>query len=85
VSCRIQLLLELVLLLDKTDSSGGTQVLVKFRNRKFQDKVWGKRLGKPVCKALGEGYRFLYYYLYLSVFCLFPCLQLSLPICILPL
>lgn len=50
---RIQFLVELMLLLDKTDSSGGTQVLVKFRNKTFQDKVWGKGLGKPMWKAFG--------------------------------
>lgn len=50
---RIQFLLELILLLDKTDSSGGTQVLAKFRNKKFQDKVWGKGLGKPMWKPFG--------------------------------
>lgn len=52
MSGRIPFLLELMLLLDKTDSSGVTQVLLKFRN-KFQDKVWGKGLRKPMWKAFG--------------------------------
>lgn len=50
---RIRFLLELMLLLDKADSSGVAQVLVKFRNEKFQVNVWGKGLGKPMWKASG--------------------------------
>lgn len=53
MSGRIPFLLELMLLLDKTDSSGVTQVLLKFRNKKFQDKFWGKGLRKPTWKAFG--------------------------------
>lgn len=47
----IQFLLELMLLLDKTNHSGVTEVVIKFRNKKFQGKVRGKGLGKPVWKA----------------------------------
>lgn len=47
----IQCLLELMLLLDKPDSSGITQVLVKLRNKKFRDKLWGRGLEKPMQKA----------------------------------
>lgn len=51
VSGRARFLLELMLLLDKTGSSGVAQILVKFRNKKFQDKVLGEGFGEAYVES----------------------------------
>lgn len=90
----IQCLLQLMLLLDKADSFGVTQVLVKFRSKKFQDKLWGRGLEKPMQKAFRQGCLFFTFYIvifqsthsclissypYLSVFFLFSTTSAFLP------
>lgn len=94
VSGRADFLLELMLLLDKTGSSGVAQVLVKFRNKTFQDKV----LGEGVGEAYVESFWVRLYSIFLSfsfnllflssppaihacVFSLFDTRNLCLPVC----
>lgn len=84
VSGRAGFLLELMLLLDKTGSSGVAQVLVKFRNKKFQDKVLREGFGEAYVESFWVRLSSSIF-LSLSIYCFFPHLQLSMPVCILPL
>lgn len=77
----VQCLLELMLLLDKWDSSRVTQVLLKFRNKfwiSFGGEAW-RRLCK---KLLDKPVYFYVLYPYLSIYWFFPHFHLPIPVCI---